>query len=242
MLFDCMNTLLSLNTQTLPTMAWHGKTIVSTAPLVHTYLQQQRPSITVAQVHEAARHAWQFSQATHGKSHREVPAQRRFEKMLEYLHWITDIEKNARRIKTIHMECVTGAFCLPKRRKQALQKLRQHFGLGLLSNFDDATALQKRLEGLRIAHWFNPCMVSEAIGVRKPGLHAFVQALKAANLEPAKVLFIGDSWEEDVQGASKAGMDAVWVNANKQPTPTQGLRPVWVVQDIADLVNLLLNE
>ena len=238
LLFDCMNTLLSLNTQTIPTMQWQGKTISSTAPLVHAYLQKQRPSITVAQVHMAARSAWYYVQTKRGQDHREIPAQQRFEYMLKDLHWQGDLAAHADDIKNIHMRCVVQAFDLPKERRHALQTLGQHYGLGLLSNFDDATSLQRQLGTLDIVHWFNPCLISEAIGVRKPALLAFGQALQASKLTADKVLFIGDSWEEDIQGACNAGMDAVWVNASHKPIPTQGTQPLRVVTDMAELVDL----
>ena len=56
---------------------------------------------------------------------------------------------------------------------------------------------------------------SEETGCEKPDPLIFELALKKLNLKPFEVLMIGDSWEKDIKGAKKLGIDACWVVGKK---------------------------
>ena len=59
-------------------------------------------------------------------------------------------------------------------------------------------------------------VVSSAdLGVRKPSVGIFEQALAILGTAGEDVWFIGDSWENDVLGASGAGMVTVWFNPDR---------------------------
>ncbi len=64
----------------------------------------------------------------------------------------------------------------------------------------------------------------------KPHPQLFEQALAQLGVDKKQVLFVGDSFYRDVLGATKVGLDAVWVNRDafynrKRPDPAIALLP-----------------
>lgn len=59
--------------------------------------------------------------------------------------------------------------------------------------------------------------ISEEIGAVKPDPAIFHYAL--AELGVQKATMIGDSWEQDVLGATGSGMNAIWLNRYRRPCP-----------------------
>jgi putative hydrolase of the HAD superfamily len=58
-------------------------------------------------------------------------------------------------------------------------------------------------------------------GLQKPHPAIFLAAVARLGLRPGEILFVGDSYHKDVQGARSAGMSAVWYNPAQAP-PSDG--------------------
>lgn len=58
--------------------------------------------------------------------------------------------------------------------------------------------------------YFKGIILSEDVGVHKPYPAIFQYALQVVGAEPASALMIGDSWENDVVGACRAGWQQVY--------------------------------
>jgi putative hydrolase of the HAD superfamily len=76
--------------------------------------------------------------------------------------------------------------------------------LGIISNFD--SRLFGLLEGLGIAHFFDPVVISTRAGAAKPEAAIFTQALAHHGLRPDEALHVGDSYDADIVGARAAGL------------------------------------
>ena len=68
----------------------------------------------------------------------------------------------------------------------------------------------KKLVKLQMLHLFDFIVSSEEVNVEKPHPKLFAQCAAKANVKPEECLFVGDSFKKDYQGASGAGMEAVW--------------------------------
>lgn len=82
--------------------------------------------------------------------------------------------------------------------------------LGVLSNFD--SRLYSVLQGLGLSHYFSSVTISTQVGAAKPDGKIFAVALAKHNCSPEEAWHIGDSIEEDYQGAKAAGLRGVWIN------------------------------
>jgi len=62
-------------------------------------------------------------------------------------------------------------------------------------------------------------LTSARLGVEKPHPESYAAAIAAAGCEPGEILFVGDTYEADVAGPERAGMQALLV---RRPHPEAG--------------------
>ena len=120
---------------------------------------------------------------------------------------------------------------------QALKAMvGQGFSLGLICNTgrSPGKALRTLLDELGISGFFSAKLFSDETIVRKPDPAIFRLALAALGAQKDSTVHVGDSWNNDVEGANSAGLWAVWVSSCGPPKP--GCQ---VIETIASLPQLL---
>jgi putative hydrolase of the HAD superfamily len=92
---------------------------------------------------------------------------------------------------------------------EVIVKLRDRGLLvGLGSNYD--SRLWSVLEGFpELAPLRDRVVISATVGFRKPAAQFFKEVVRVSGCEPGQVLFVGDDIENDYNGASAAGLNAV---------------------------------
>jgi HAD superfamily hydrolase (TIGR01509 family) len=90
----------------------------------------------------------------------------------------------------------------------ALESLRSHFALGVLSNNPRS---EETLAELGLRQYFDG-VVSAPETHRKPAPEAFRLACATMSVAPAQAAYVGDSLADDVEGAMLAGLFAVWLD------------------------------
>jgi beta-phosphoglucomutase-like phosphatase (HAD superfamily) len=110
--------------------------------------------------------------------------------------------------------------------KSALRRLRPGPRLVVATKADDSdgAAVRAALARAGLADLIDDVVSSRDVGVRKPEAGFFAAAVEQAgggedHLEPADVVMVGDSWENDIAGAKAAGLRAVWLNPSGLPCP-----------------------
>jgi putative hydrolase of the HAD superfamily len=97
----------------------------------------------------------------------------------------------------------------------ALAALReQGVKLIVVSNWD--VSLESVLERTGLAPLLDDVVSSAAAGARKPDPAIFEVALELAGCEPGEALHVGDTPEEDVEGARAAGIRALLIDREGQ--------------------------
>jgi len=92
--------------------------------------------------------------------------------------------------------------------RATLERLRaQGVELGIISNFD--SRLFAVLRGLDIAQAFNTVTISSLARAAKPSGKIFQLAIDKHAVDPGEALHVGDSPRDDVEGAAKAGLNAL---------------------------------
>lgn len=113
----------------------------------------------------------------------------------------------------------------------ALTKLQeQGIELGIISNFD--SRLFAVMRGLGIAQSFDTVTISSLAHAAKPSPKIFQQALEKHAVDPEEAMHVGDSLRDDVEGATKAGLQAVLLDR-------QGRYPATGVKTIRNLDELV---
>jgi FMN phosphatase YigB (HAD superfamily) len=76
-----------------------------------------------------------------------------------------------------------------------------------------ARILHNELHRHGIGDAFEFVLTSGDFGVRKPARAVFDDAVQRLHVSPKDVWFIGDTFEEDIVGATAAGLDAYWLTS-----------------------------
>jgi HAD superfamily hydrolase (TIGR01509 family) len=87
----------------------------------------------------------------------------------------------------------------------------QGYRLGLLSNAGDAENVRRLIDSNDLRRYFDPIIVSAAVGLRKPNPAVFELVRAAWGVPAAACVMIGDTLGADILGAQLAGMRNVWV-------------------------------
>lgn len=94
---------------------------------------------------------------------------------------------------------------------EAVGRLRRFdLPLAVISNWDER--LPDVLEGLGLRRHFVTIVASSAIGVEKPDARIFQRALAGLGVEASMAMHIGDRRIHDYEGATAAGMRALWLD------------------------------
>ncbi|GFM54737.1 haloacid dehalogenase [Pseudomonas cichorii] len=87
-----------------------------------------------------------------------------------------------------------------------LEILAKTFTLGVITN---GNADVRRLG---LADYFAFALCAEDLGIGKPDPAPFLEALKRGNSDAANAVHIGDHPSDDIEGAQRAGLRAIWYN------------------------------
>lgn len=99
-----------------------------------------------------------------------------------------------------------------------LDRLRGSHALGVVTN--GASCLQReKLAAANLSRYFDVVVVSAEVGAAKPEPVIFEHALAQFGVPSANALMVGDSFTRDVEGATRAGLDAVWLNRTARARP-----------------------
>ena len=83
--------------------------------------------------------------------------------------------------------------------------------MGVITN-GDAAQQKSKLQTLDLAQFFAHTLISGELGHAKPGTEIFQTAAERMGCGTAECIYIGDSFENDVNGAIGVGMRAVWLD------------------------------
>jgi HAD superfamily hydrolase (TIGR01549 family) len=219
-------------------MQFRGREIRSTTPLLYGALES-----ALGERFDREK----FSEA-HGSVYAEIFAERSKPNALE----ITCLERFVRTLKIlevdeaqaaplaenlrrIHMARVRQVTKAPAARIEAMKKIARHLRVGLISNFDDSETGHLIMDDTGIRELFDAVIISADTGYRKPNPLIFQKILDAMRLEPADILFVGDTPLDDVLGSKGVGMNAAWIRSRNRELPDGIPAPDIVIADLAEL-------
>ncbi|MBI3783221.1 MAG: HAD family hydrolase [Deltaproteobacteria bacterium] len=210
------------------TMGWLRETAASTLPGVAF---EDLLSALLAVTQEMTRNR--------PPEYREVPSRERFRRALAELGiGAQEAPALAERLSLVHMQHLASQVVMPAEHRHVLATLACRYRLALVSNFDHAATARRVLSDHQVADYFDPIVISEEMGRRKPHPAIFEAALAPLGYHPAEAIFVGDSIGDDIVGAHNAGLPSVWINPDASPIPLQAPQPRAVVRRLSDLLDL----
>ena len=87
-----------------------------------------------------------------------------------------------------------------------------------------------------VAAYFTGHLSARAVGAAKPDPRIFTALAARAGVEPAEILHVGDDPLADVEGARRAGMQAIWINRDARTWPADLAPPDRVIADLHEIL------
>jgi putative hydrolase of the HAD superfamily len=100
---------------------------------------------------------------------------------------------------------------------EMLEKIRTRYHLGLLTNFTHAPAAMQLISHLNLDLFFDSIVISGKIGYRKPHRNTFLRLTDELKIPAKGLLFVGDNYEEDIEGALNFGSKALFIKHESIP-------------------------
>ncbi|HWD30854.1 HAD family hydrolase [Pseudomonas caricapapayae] len=113
-----------------------------------------------------------------------------------------------------------------------LEILRHSYTLGVVTN---GNADVRRLG---LADYFKFALCAEDLGIGKPDPQPFLEALRQGEVEAHAAVHIGDHPGDDIAGAQRAGLRAIWFNPQGKTWESDN-RPDAEIQRLSQLPELL---
>ena len=118
-------------------------------------------------------------------------------------------------------------------------------GMYMLSNsIFSGKATERLLGDFNILKFFNRVFVSADYGIRKPHPGFFQLAVEEIqkdhpDVQKEDILFVGNDYTSDVQGANVAGLDVAWYNVNQLPDE-KGIC-TYNITNCSEILNVIRN-
>jgi HAD superfamily hydrolase (TIGR01509 family) len=235
--FDLFDTLVRFDRNRLPEITIKGKTVRSTAGQLHAVLARCAPQVTLDACYDALLASWKEAERLRAIDHREVSARERFSFFFPALG--LDAARLPRGLDAALIEAhrheLAKAASFPVHHRPLLERLAREHCLAVVSNFDYSPTALGILDAAGVRALFSAIVVSDEVGWRKPRPDIFHEALRRTGAEAHGTLFVGDRIDIDVAGAQAVGMDAAWINPEREPLPPGMAAPRHEIRDLAEL-------
>jgi len=124
-----------------------------------------------------------------------------------------------------------------ERNRPLLEKLRQDYRLGVISNNWGNT--EGWCRDYELTDYFEVMVDSELVGSAKPESKIFQVALEQMKLPASDCVYVGDRFDWDMEGAHQVGMKPVWLRGtHRQECPNESIL-AGLIDKLSELPGLL---
>lgn len=115
---------------------------------------------------------------------------------------------------------------------------RRGFWLALVSNMMlPGKLLRAKLQQANILAYFDTVTISSDVGFIKPHPEIFRLTLRQSELRPDEVVFVGDTYQQDIIGAKRVGLKTAWLNNRHEPRAAAvGNPPDYEIETLVELL------
>jgi HAD superfamily hydrolase (TIGR01549 family) len=160
--------------------------------------------------------------------------------LLSKLHLIFDCPINQLLVDRIlaHIDTMKYIKIDAKAVEVVAELKRRGFRLALVSNMMlPGELLVAKLQGASILSYFDNITISSEVGFIKPHPEIFRRALAESKLRSDQVVFVGDTYQQDIVGAKRVGLKTVWLNTRHEPRAmVKGSPPDYEIETLAELI------
>ncbi len=115
--------------------------------------------------------------------------------------------------------------------EQTLAELASRYALIAITNGN------ANVNEIGIGQYFQFTISAADVGEKKPSPVLFEYAITQANQQPDKMVHIGDKYDQDVVGAIRVGMKAIWVNPKNKPCLNRPKTLIGIIRSVDELLH-----
>lgn len=121
------------------------------------------------------------------------------------------------------------------------------YHVGIITNgaHDEHTDSQlSKVRHLGLSERIRSLTISGEIGIRKPNLEIFKVACERADVLPKEAVYIGDTIQNDIVGANRAGMTSIFINRKSEVLIPESAdeQPDYTVSSLHDVSSCLRHK
>ena len=146
-----------------------------------------------------------------GEIGKQTVQQQRFERLLEA---VNASHANATLVARYYMQRYAEHWAFIPGAREAFEAIAEHHAVGVMTN-GFAQVQEKKLDQFPVLREQSEAVViCEEVGALKPSPEVFEYATEQAGVEANEVLYVGDSYRSDVEGAQPVGWRVAWYTRN----------------------------
>ena len=216
-LFDLFGTVALLDRDKLPPFTWNGTTTRTTTGALRDLFESRVPDVPFADFVSALTDVTREQQAVRATDLREVACALRFNRTLQRAGLPASPSTADLAARLAHVPLDPAAH---RRRGAAGARAAARSVCAPATGWRSSRTSTTRPSPANCcapapcSMPFTTSAISVDHGWRKPSPRIFADTLTALGIAAHEALFVGDSPEDDVAGAGRAGIDVAWVNAS----------------------------
>ena len=175
--FDLFETLIDWEIENLPVIEWQGRSMPSTAGVVHGHLAA-RHDVSLGRMLEVMREVDERLKQPRMEAGREFTNDERFEAVVDALG--IDDPGLAGELGQLHMDLIRSHTAMPSHHGDLVERLASRFRLALCSNFTHSPTAVRILEERGLLAHFEVVVISDAVDSRKPARRLRSRLLRVA--------------------------------------------------------------
>lgn len=238
-LFDLFGTLVHFGSE-VPTLELGGQRWRSTMHWLGPAVAQYLPHLEFDTFLQSLLSVTREIVSTRAPEYHEVTSLTRFRRTLERLGVPPSVQDDVAPVLVrVHMAQLSQRACPDPHASAVLTALRAAgYRTGVVSNFDHEATARDILQRYHLLPLLDTVVISAGFGRRKPHPSIFHHALTQLVAHASQACFVGDNFDEDVLGASRAGLQVLWLSS-EDAQGSQGDTPVEGARRIASLAEVL---
>ncbi len=122
---------------------------------------------------------------------------------------------------------------------EVLEKLKENFVLGLVSNYYGN--VKTILTELGLDTYFDNITDSTIVGIRKPDSRIFEHIISEMNVHPNQVIVVGDSYKNDITPAKSIGCGTIWIKVRGWNDNDETENADIIIESLKDLPQAIRN-
>ena len=127
---------------------------------------------------------------------------------------------------------------------KVLEAIRKDgYKVALVANADSASA-RNIIKATGLEDYFDAIIISEEVGIEKPGRRIFEIALAKLGVKAEKAAMVGNRIDADIVGANRTGMKSVWFRWNNRYSDaiqSSEVKPDFIISSLSELPSLLAS-